>query len=309
MSDLCKRLGITPKLSTVHHLQTDGQTKVMNQEVQQYLHLFCAEEQECWSEWLGLAQFAINNCQHSSTKFSPFQLTHTYTPHMGVEHWAVKAPAAKEFTDRLSCAYDNLVKVHSCILMQTNWSHSDAPAYAVGDQVWLSTDNLRLPCASRKLLERWLGPYSITKLVGTNTIELCLPCSMRIHPVINISRVKPYRERLPGQPVTAPGPSNVMEDREEEYEVEYIVDSHYKGKRVEYLIHWKGWSETDQTWEPASHLDNTPDAVCEFHISHPSALHRLQGISTFDFLQLFRYVGSLPPVTSLTPFDRLEVDP
>ena len=61
MTDLCKRLGITPKLSTAHHPQTDGQTKVMNREVQQYLRLFCAEEQEQWSDWLGLAQFAINN--------------------------------------------------------------------------------------------------------------------------------------------------------------------------------------------------------------------------------------------------------
>ena len=84
MTDLCKRLSITPKLSTVHHLQTDSQTKVMNQEVQQYLCLFCAEEQDCWSEWLGLTQFAINNHQHLATKFSPFQLTHTYTPCMGI---------------------------------------------------------------------------------------------------------------------------------------------------------------------------------------------------------------------------------
>ena len=37
MTDLCKRLGISPKLSTVHHPQTDGQTEVMNREVQQYL--------------------------------------------------------------------------------------------------------------------------------------------------------------------------------------------------------------------------------------------------------------------------------
>ena len=87
------------------------------------------------------------------------------------------------------------------------------------------TDNLRLPWASRKLLEHWLGPYSIMKLVGTNAIELRLPHSMGIHPVINISRVKPYRDRLPGQPVSAPSPSIVTEDREEEYEVEYVVDS------------------------------------------------------------------------------------
>ena len=153
MIDLCKRLRISPKLSTAHHPQTDGQTEVMNQEVQQYLHLFCAEEQDCWSDWLGLAQFTINNHQHSSMKFSPFQLTRTYSPHMEVEHQAVKAPATKEFTDRLSCTYDNLVKAHSRILMQTNQSRSDAPAYAVGDQVWLSTNNLRLPRASWKLSE------------------------------------------------------------------------------------------------------------------------------------------------------------
>ena len=255
-----------------------------------------------------MAQFAINNRQHSTTKFSPFQLTQTYTPRMGIEHRVSKAPAAAEFVDRLSQAYDNLVKAHSYILTQMNRSRSDAPSYTIGDHVWLSTDNLRLPWASRKLSERWLGPYSITKLVGTNAVELCLPHSMRIHPVVNISHVKPYRDRLPGQPVSAPGPFNVTEDREEEYEVEFIVDSWYKCKCLEYLVHWRGWSDTDQTWEPLSNLGNTADAVCNFRASHPSAPCRLRGISPFNFLQLFRYVGSLPPVTSLAPFDRLEVD-
>ena len=281
----------------------------MNREVQQYLRLFCAEEQESWSDWLGLAQFAINNRQHSATKFSSFQLTRTYTPCMGVEHRVSKAPAAAEFTNCLSRAYNNLVKAHSHILTQTNCSRTDAPSYTIGDRVWLSTDNLRLPRASRKLSERWLGPYSITKLVGTNTIELHLPRSMHIHPVVNISCVKPYHDRLLGQPVSAPGPSNVTEDRKEEYEVDFIVDSRYKGKHLEYLVHWKGWSETDWTWEPLSNLGNAADVVCDFHASHPSAPRHLHGITPFDFLQLFYYVRSSPPVTSLVPFDRLEVNP
>ena len=309
MLDLCKRLGISPKLSTAHHPQTDGQTEVMNREVQQYLWLFCAREQESWSDWLGLVQFAINNRQHSATKFSPFQLTRTYTPCMGVEHRVSKAPAVAEFTNRLSRAYDNLVKAHSRILTQTNCSRSDAPSYAIGDCVWLSTDNLCLPRASRKLSERWLGPYSIMKLVRTNTVELRLPRSMRIHPVVNVSHVKPYHKRLPGQPVSAPGPSNIMEDRDEEYEVEFVVDSQYKGKHLEYLVHWKGWSDTDRTWEPVSNLGHAGNAIRNFHASHPSVLHRLRSISPFDFLQLFCYVGSSPPVTSLVLFDCLEVDP
>ena len=147
------------------------------------------------------------------------------------------------------------------------------------------------------------------KLVGTNAIELRLPHSMRIHPVVNISRVKPYCERLLGQPVSAPGPSNITEDCEEEYEVDYVVDSRYKGKCLKYLIHWRGWSETDWTWEPLSNLGNAAATVCDFHASHPSTPHHLRGISPFDFLQLFCYVRLSPPVTSLTPFDHLEVDP
>ena len=309
MTDLCKRLGIVPKLTPAHHPQMDGQTEVMNQEVQQYLRLFCAKEQEQWSDWLGLAQFTINNQQHSATKFLPFQLTRTYAPRMGMESHVVKAPAAEEFTDRLLRAYNNLVKAHAHIFTQTNRHHSDALAYTVGDQVWLSTNNLQLPRASRKLSERWLGPYSITKLVGTNAVELRLPCSMRIHPVVNVSRVKPYRKRLPGQPVTAPGPSNVTEDRDEEYEVKSIIDSRYKGRRLEYLVQWKGWSATDRTWEPVSNLGNAAEAVRDFHAAHPAAPSRLRSISPFTFLQLFRYVGSSPPVTSLVPFDHLEVDP
>ena len=132
---------------------------------------------------------------------------------------------------------------------------------------------------------------------------------MRIHPIVNISRVKPYRERLPGQPVTAPGPSHVTEDREEEYEVERIIDSRYKGKRLEYLVHWRGWSDSDRTWEPISNLGNAAGAVHDFHVAHPAAPRHLCSITPFNFLQLFHYVGSSPPVTSLAPFDRLEVNP
>ena len=132
---------------------------------------------------------------------------------------------------------------------------------------------------------------------------------MRIHPVVNVSCIKPYHDRLLGQPVSAPGPSIVTEDRDEEYEVEFVVDSRYKGKRLEYLVHWKGWSETDRNWEPVSNLGNAADAVHDFHASHPSAPRCLHCISPFDFLQLFCYIGSLPPVTSLAPFDHLEVDP
>ena len=50
-----------------------------------------------------------------------------------------------------------------------------APNHKVGDKVWLSTMNLHVTCASKKLSERWVGPCIITKLVGNNAVELKLP--------------------------------------------------------------------------------------------------------------------------------------
>ena len=130
---------------------------------------------------------------------------------------------------------------------------------------------------------------------------------MCIHPVVNISCVKPYHERLLGQPVSTPGPVNVTEDQE--YEVDYVVDSQYKGKHLEYLIHWKGWSDADCTWELLGNLANAASTVSAFHTMHPLVPHHLHGISPFNFLQLFHYVRSSSPVTSLALFDRLEVNP
>ena len=80
-----------------------------------------------------------------------------------------------------------------------------------------------------------------------NVVELKLPKTLCIHPVVNISRVKPYLGPLPGQPVSCPGLIHVAEDRDEEYKVDAIIDSRiYKGK-LQYLVHWKGYDECKRT--------------------------------------------------------------
>ena len=120
---------------------------------------------------------------------------------------------------------------------QVNKKHSKALAYAIGDLIWLSMDNLHLPHTLKKLSEHWLDPYKITKTVGPNTVELLLLKTMHIHPTVNISWVKPYKKCLPGQPANQPSPSHVTEDWDREYKVDYIVDFWWKGCRLEYLIH------------------------------------------------------------------------
>jgi len=46
----------------------------------------------------------------------------------------------------------------------------------------------------KKLIERYMRPYVIEKVVSKNMVKLKLPASMRIHPVVNVSRIMRYKE-------------------------------------------------------------------------------------------------------------------
>ena len=132
---------------------------------------------------------------------------------------------------------------------------------------------------------------------------------MQIHPVVNVSQVKPYHDHLEGQPLHWPGPINVTENRDNEWEVDWIIDSRYKNKKLEFLVHWKGYDDTDRTWEPKSNLGNAKEALNDFYHANPAA-PRAISIPPEDFLLLFQKRPE--PFTSLhpkqIPFDRLEVD-
>ena len=52
---------------------------------------------------------------------------------------------------------------------------------------------------SKKLMERYVGSYVIKEIVSSNAVKLQLPSSMRIHPVVNVSRIVRYKEQTKGQ--------------------------------------------------------------------------------------------------------------
>ena len=74
----------------------------------------------------------------------------------------------------------------------------------------------------KKLTERYVGPYVIEEVISKNTVKLRLLVSIRIHPVVNVSKVVEYKELVKGQRVEEPKPVEV--EGVEEWKVENILN-------------------------------------------------------------------------------------
>jgi len=197
MQELNRMLGIESKLSTVFHPQTDGQTERVNQELEQYLRMFIDHRQEQWPDWLGTVEFTYNNKVHSSTKMSPFKANYGQDPRMGFEmRRKGKYKGAEKFVVKMKEVQEEakvaLEKVQEEMKKYADRKRAEVDKYKVGDLVMLSTKDLKYQMVGRrteKLMERFVGPYKIKKIISSNAVELELPSTIKIHLVVNVSRI------------------------------------------------------------------------------------------------------------------------
>ena len=89
--------------------------------------------------------------------------------------------------------------------------------YRVGDLVMLSTKDLKYQMVSRrteKLTERFVGPYKIKKIILSNIVKLELPSIVKIHLVVNVSRIHKYVGQVEGQKREQSAPVIIKEEEE-----------------------------------------------------------------------------------------------
>jgi len=214
MRELNGILGIESKLLTAFHPQTDRQTERVNQELEQYLRMFIDHRQEQWPKWLGTAEFAYNNKVHSSTQMTPFKANYGQDPRMGFkERKKRKYKGAKKFIEKIKEIQEEarvvLGKAQEEIKKYTDRKRGEVDDYKVEDLVILSTKDLKYQMVGRrteKLTERFMGPYKVKKTILSNAVELELPDTIKIHLVVNVSRICRYVEQVEEQKREQPAP-------------------------------------------------------------------------------------------------------
>lgn len=264
MAELYRLIGTEQKLSTAYHPQTDGQTERVNRVLEDMLRNYVGGKQDDWDQYLSSAEFAINNSRHDSTGTTPFKLCNGRDPNLPVTVAKGNVPSAATFADKMK---KGLAEAKLCIeaARQRQKAYADTKRrhveYAVGDNVLLSSKNinLRMPQGgTKKLLPRWIGPFTIIKKINDVAYRVALPDNMkRVHDVFHVSLLK--KHVTDGR--TAPPPPPIEVDGEQYFHIERILDHRFikggkKGNRArpEYLIRWEGYSAEHDTWEPENNI-------------------------------------------------------
>src|SRR6266403_2578184 len=260
---LTDKLGISRNLSTAFHPQTNGLSERKNQWVEQYLRLVTSMDPKGWVDWIALATTVHNNRVNVTTGLSPNQILLGYNPILNVEE---SLRMTNDLVEMRSKAMNQNRRNAIWALNRSSDRNGPPPSqYKLGQQVWLDTTHLKLPHQKAKLTPKRLGPFRIVKEISPVAYQLALPANWRIHDVFHASLLNPYHEtKAHGPNFTRPPPDLI--EGEEEYEVERIV-AHRKfgrSKHLQYLIKWKGYPESDNSWEPADQV-HAPDLVKHYH--------------------------------------------
>jgi len=86
-----------------------------------------------------------------------------------------------------------LGKVQEDMKRYIDRKRAEVKEYKVGDLMMLSTKDLKCQMVGRrteKLTERFVGPYKVKKIISPNAVELELSNTVKVHPVVNISRIQ-----------------------------------------------------------------------------------------------------------------------
>jgi transposase InsO family protein len=273
MQEIWTKLDVKSTMSTAFHPQTDGETERVNQELEQYLRVFCNFQIDDWVDYLPFMEFAHNARSHSATGKSPFHVWYGFQPtFMPPVNFATAIPTVEErlrTLDQIRSEVTASLKV-AAEIMKRSGPNAPTHRFKPGDRVWLEGTNIHTTHPKAKLAPRRHGPFEVISATEVNS-KLKLPKTWRLHPVFHNSLLTPYKETAAHGPNYTQPPPEVIDGEGDHYEVQDILQSRLTPNRrgVQYLVTWKGYPDSERTWLPATQMKHAAELVKEFHTRYP----------------------------------------
>ena len=198
-------------MTSPYHPQSNGQTERFNRTLIEALRSFVNARHDNWDTFLVHFEFAYNSTVNDSTVYSPFILQFAQAPR---DPWdsVLEGGGNNDSVDHLSggdlafsLGFETLqnlkqARAHLQEAAQRqrvrNALLTRPHEYDVGDEVLLSTENIVLRLASRKLSPKFVGPFRILELRGKNAVKIEPTGRFKaLNPIVNVEYLRPYNER------------------------------------------------------------------------------------------------------------------
>ena len=266
------KLGVHQNLSTAFHPQTDGLTERTNQWIEQYLRLVTSAQPNDWSKWLTIASAVHNDRLNSTLKMSPNQALLGYRPILYPNQ--IVDTNNQEAETRIDEMLQRRAQATAAINKAAHQGVIPEDMFQIGDLVWLEAANLKLPYQTSKLAPKRQGPFKIIKRISPVAYQLDLPRAWTIHDVFHASLLTRYQETEAHGPNFIRPPPDLI-GGEQEYEVESLINHRWHGRRrqLQYLIKWKGYPHSDNTWEPKENV-HADQLIRDYHQHSPLQPHK-----------------------------------
>jgi len=281
--ELWRKLGIKQKLSTAFHPQTDRESERVNQVIKQYLCICGNFQQDNWTTLLPIIEFAHNARPHHSTHRSPFEVWYGFQP-------TFKPPL--QLQTRLQSVDDCIQyleqirkEVTAALMIAAKEMRNGGPeelsyTFHKDNLVLLEATNLQTTHPKAKLAPQRYGPFKVIWASPTNC-KLQLPKTMRVHPVFHNSLLKPYHKTQAHGPNFERPPPEIVGGEEGHYKIDKVLAAcpTRNCKSTQYFVHWKGYTDADNSWIPAGELTHAKELVTEFHTcNRPKEGIRIQAL-------------------------------
>ena len=193
---LADALSIRLHFTSGYHSEANGQAECTNQTLKQFLWIYCNYQQLDWSRLLPLAEFTYNNTPLSTTGVSPFYANKGYHPQLQVQvERVVQTSEADFFVADLKAVHEDLKKeikdAQRRYQILADKRHTPVPKIKIGNHIFILAKFIRSTWPTKKLSERYLGPFKVLGKLGTHLYLIRLPNYLyAIHPVFYISQLE-----------------------------------------------------------------------------------------------------------------------